>query len=64
VWGRWMWMAAYHLTRAAERNEKKNPELRKKLLVMRDDFEQNQYRDLPRWGAAARWAQLLLRKGK
>jgi CRISPR-associated protein Csm1 len=67
VWGRWMWMAAYHLTRAAERNEKKNPELQKKLLFMRDAFEQNEYRDLPQWGewgAAARWAQLLLRKGK
>ncbi|GAB4533112.1 MAG: type III-A CRISPR-associated protein Cas10/Csm1 [Anaerolineales bacterium] len=62
VWGRWMWMAAYHLTRAAERNEKKNPELRKELLAMREAFEQNQYGDLPQWGAATRWAQLLTRK--
>lgn len=64
VWGRWMWMAAYHLTRAADRNETKNPALQGELLNMRDRFEQNHYRDLPQWGAAARWAQLLLRKGK
>ncbi len=65
VWGRWMWMAAYHLTRAAERNEKKNNlALAKELRDMRDEFEKNEYRDLPQWGAAARWAQLLLRKGK
>jgi CRISPR-associated protein Csm1 len=61
VWGRWMWMAAYHLTRAAERNEKKNPALSEQLKDVRA-LEANQYRDLPQWGAAARWAQLLLRK--
>jgi hypothetical protein len=59
-----MWMAAYHLTRAAERNEKKNPALSEQLKDVRKALEANQYRDLPQWGAAARWAQLLLRKGK
>ncbi len=61
VWGRWMWMAAYHLTRGAERNAKKKPALAKELRDMRDGFEKNEYRDLPQWGAAARWAQLLTR---
>ena len=65
VWGRWMWMGAYHLTRAIKRSKKKNnPELAKALDEMLTDFERNHYRDLPQWGAAARWAQLLLRKGK
>ncbi len=63
VWGRWMWMGAYHLTRAIERNnKKKNPALAKALEDMRREFEENNYKDLPQWGAAARWAQLLLRK--
>ncbi len=62
VWGRWMWMGAYHLTRAVERNKKKNPALVKALEYMSREFEQDNYKDLPRWGAAARWAQLLLRK--
>ena len=64
VWGRWMWMAAYHLTRSAERYDRKNPTLAQAMRKMRKEFEENQYRDLPQWGAAARWAQLLLRKGK
>ncbi|RMH48841.1 MAG: hypothetical protein D6694_00070 [Gammaproteobacteria bacterium] len=65
VWGRWMWMAAYHLTRAAERYDTKKAALAKELRSIRDAFEKNEYRDLPRWGAAARWAQLLTReKGK
>ncbi len=64
VWGRWMWMAAYHLTRGAERYDTKNPTLAQTMRKMRKEFEENQYRDLPQWGAAARWAQLLLRKGK
>ena len=58
-------MGAYHLARAIERSKKKNnPELAKELDEMLTDFERNHYRDLPQWGAAARWAQLLLRKGK
>ena len=62
VWGRWMWMGAYHLTRAFERNKKKNPALAKALEDMRQEFEENNYKDLPQWGAAARWAQLKLRR--
>ncbi len=64
VWGRWMWMGAYHLTRVIERNKKKNVDLAKRLESMRKHFEENNYRDLPQWGVAARWAQLRLRKGK
>ena len=60
VWGRWMWMAAYHLTRAIERNKS----IKKDLEFIRDDMENSQYRTMPHWGTAARWAQLKLRKGK
>ena len=58
VWGRWMWMAAYHLTRAMERNK----EIKTQLEDIREDLEDSQYLTMPLWGTAARWAQLLTRK--
>lgn len=62
VWGRWMWQGAYLLTRMAEREEKRNPQLAKELCAIRDELSTNEYRDIGQWGAAARWAQLELRK--
>lgn len=59
VWGAWMWMSAYQLTRAAERAEKKGEkELAQNLKSLREDL----IKELPQWGKAARWAQLILRK--
>ena len=60
VWGRWMWMAAYHLARAMDRA----PAAKKDLEYIRDSLEKSQYRTLSQWGIAARWAQLLIRKSK
>jgi CRISPR-associated protein Csm1 len=61
VWGPWMWRGVYQLERMAER-EKKNKELFKAIEDIRNDLSGNEYRDIAQWGAAARWAQLWLRK--
>jgi CRISPR-associated protein Csm1 len=62
VWGPWMWQGAYLLTRMAERARRKKPALESALLAVRDELSADNYRELRLWGAAARWAQLLLRK--
>jgi len=62
VWGPWMWHGAYHLTRMAERARKKKPELESALLAIRDELSADNYTSIRQWGAAARWAQLWLRK--
>jgi CRISPR-associated protein Csm1 len=62
VWGPWMWHGAYQLTRMAEREGKKNDVLQWEVLAIRDDLSANDYSDLGQWGAAARWAQLWVRK--
>jgi len=62
VWGRWMWMGDYHLTRAVERNKKRNPALARQVAALQAELRQTEYQDLPQWGVAARWAQLELRK--
>ncbi|CAG0994740.1 partial CRISPR system single-strand-specific deoxyribonuclease Cas10/Csm1 (subtype III-A), partial [Anaerolineae bacterium] len=61
VWGPWMWLGVYQLTRMAEREGKKNAPLRQELLAIRDELSANNYGDIAQWGTAARWAQLWLR---
>lgn len=61
TWGRWMWMGAYHLTRMEQRYEKK-PEMKKKIARLRENL--GNFQHLETWGAAARWAQLEVRKKK
>lgn len=62
VWGPWMWMGAYQLTRMAERYKKNQPELAAEIESIREDLGANNYADIQMWGAAARWAQLATRK--
>ncbi len=62
VWGKWMWLGAYKLTRDAERERTRKPDVAKELLAIRDELSANEYREIGQWGAAARWAQLWLRE--
>ncbi len=59
IWGRWMWMADYHLKRMAER-AKANPELKEMLKSLREKMHQGKYpyEALHHWAKAARWAEL------
>ncbi len=61
VWGPWMWLGAYQLTRMAEREGKKNAPLQQELMAVRNELSANNYGEIAQWGAAARWAQLWLR---
>jgi CRISPR-associated protein Csm1 len=60
VWGRWMWMGMYQLTRMQERNK----ELAQEIKSISDGLHDNQYQDIDQWGLAARWAELHGRKKK
>jgi CRISPR-associated protein Csm1 len=62
VWGPWLWLGPYMLTRMAERAGKENQELARELSALRDEFGSEEYAHITAWGTAARWAQLLLRK--
>jgi len=64
VWGRWMWMGAYQLRRAVERNAGRNPALAQEVEALLQEFQETEFQDLPQWGVAARWAQLELRKAR
>jgi CRISPR-associated protein Csm1 len=61
VWGRWLWMGAYHLKRLEER-QKNNPALQERIAGLREKL--GLFQNLEMWGAAARWAQLETRKKK
>ena len=58
VYGRWLWLAAYTLTRLGERA--KHGDTRSWLGALRDGLAQPG--SLQRAGLAARWAELLLRR--
>ncbi len=58
VWGRWIWMGIYQLTRMQERNK----DLVKEIGAIRDGLQENNYLDIHQWGVAARWTQLSTRK--
>jgi len=62
VWGKWMWQGAYKLTRDAERESERKPDVAKELLAIRDELSANEYREIGQWGVAARWAQLFIRE--
>lgn len=61
VWGPWIWLGAYQLTRMAERFKRGKPELAEEIIRMRDELGADDYRAINQWGAAARWSQLELR---
>lgn len=58
VWGRWIWMGMYQLTRMRERHKDSSSEIK----FISDELNQNKYQDIHQWGVAARWAELLNRK--
>lgn len=60
VWGKWIWLGAYKLTRDAERA--REPELKTELKKLRDELDLNKYAEIAQWGAAARWVQLFVRE--
>ena len=62
LWGPWMWLGAYQLTRRAERCKRNQPELAKEIESVREELGANNYADIQMWGTAARWAQLATRK--
>jgi CRISPR-associated protein Csm1 len=61
VWGRWLWLGDYMLTRMAERG-KKDGQMEEQILSIRNQLQMTQYADILMWGKAARWVQLLNRK--
>lgn len=64
VWGPWMWRGDYLLTRMVEREKKKESLSAQKIQAILDDLKTGKvlYQHIDRWGAAARWTQLLLRE--
>lgn len=62
VWGRWMWMGDYQLTRMAEQYQKRSPEVAAEIQSILKNLREGMYRDIRTWGVAARWAQLWVRK--
>ena len=58
VWGRWMWLTAYQLRRMAEQDKARASEYE----ALSKALEDNDFADLPAWGVAARWAELMVRK--
>lgn len=61
VWGRWMWLGAYQLKRMEDRYAR-NDALKQKLAEVRQKL--GDFQNMITWGAAARWAQLEIRKKK
>lgn len=58
VWGRWIWMGMYQLTRMGEQNAVIAEDIR----FIRDGLAGNSYKEIHQWGIAARWSQLKVRK--
>lgn len=58
VWGRWIWMGMYQLTRMGELNKSTAEDIR----AIRDGLASNNYQEINYWGVAARWTQLKERK--
>lgn len=59
VWGPWMWIGDYQLTRMIERS---SGELKEKLKHIHQQARGDLYAGILQWGKAARWAQIYLRK--
>lgn len=58
VWGRWIWMGMYQLTRMQERYK----DFSQDIKAISDELKDDQYREIAQWGAAARWTELKIRK--
>lgn len=58
VWGHWIWMSMYLITRMMEQNK----EISAELKTIQDSLQNSNYTNLNQWGTAARWTQLKIRK--
>ncbi len=58
VWGRWIWMGMYQLTRMSELNKATAAEIKS----IRDELKESNYLEIDQWGIAARWTELHERK--
>ncbi|RMD65255.1 hypothetical protein D6833_03220, partial [Candidatus Parcubacteria bacterium] len=58
VWDRWMWLAAYQLTRVEERTQDK--QWKRYLSNLRGRL--TRFESLQEWAYAARWAELEIRQ--
>jgi CRISPR-associated protein Csm1 len=54
VWGRWIWMGMYQLTRMGEQNSG----IAEDIKSIRDGLAGNSYKEINQWGIAARWTEL------
>jgi hypothetical protein len=62
IWGPWTWQIAYHFARRiGEEKRKGHTEIAEALTQIPESLKDDNFRNLPQWGAAARWAQLFLR---
>lgn len=62
VYGPWMWQGVYYLKRMEEQAERKQPLVAEAVKKIRNSLDENNFGDFAKWGLAARWAQLELRK--
>jgi CRISPR-associated protein Csm1 len=60
-WGPWMWRSAYYLKRMEGQQREKEAQVEIKQL--RDILQEDDFRSIETLGPAARWAELLARKG-
>lgn len=60
VWGRWIWMGMYQLTRMQERSK----ETAREIQAISKELQEGGYQNLDQWGLAARWTELHERKKK
>ncbi len=58
VWGRWMWLGDYYLTRLAEISKN---EIKDTIMKIYSALRETMYSDIGAWGCAARWTQLFIR---
>jgi CRISPR-associated protein Csm1 len=61
IWGPWMWQIAYHFARRRKEADENTP-IGQALDEIHQSLNEENFGNLPQWGAAARWAQLFLRE--
>ncbi len=63
LYGRWTWLAAYQLTRAAQQVKKEEVDIKDDLIKLQEPFLKANVNQIESNGLAARWAQYLTRGG-
>lgn len=60
VWGRWIWMGMYQLTRMQELQKGRAQEIE----AISKELHDSEYQHINQWGTAARWTELQQRRKK